>query len=334
MWFENLMGFKEQNPNQVRKNIEVVGNKLISKVNHQSYIFGKLTTPTLNEFRVASSYIQDNNEKLKVSEVVGNVQTLHSLIENNGAFFQAASQFNLLEMVSPNVTPEEGVGRYEYDGTQGPACAISCGAGTIYRNYFANVNGKTGQTFDNQIDCLKDLGEEFENKKYDWWKMSNGYALASSDGLKHIKSIIIDSSPDEYERLKGLLRIGIQSDTQVTINNSSNFVTQAYCSALPVAYTNIDSHHWESFAKLVLEASYEATLYAALENYGRTKNNRVYLTLLGGGVFGNKIEWILKSIEKALVNFNKTSLDVMIVSYGGSNPYVKKFVDNFNFYQS
>ncbi|MCK5683507.1 hypothetical protein KAJ27_05280 [bacterium] len=53
--------------------------------------------------------------------------------------FQVASQFNLLEMVSPGVTPEEGVGRYEHDHTQGPACAIACGVGTIYRNYFEAI---------------------------------------------------------------------------------------------------------------------------------------------------------------------------------------------------
>ncbi len=49
--------------------------------------------------------------------------------------FQVASQFNLLEMISPNVTPDDGIGIYENDPTQGPACAIACGAGTIYRNY-------------------------------------------------------------------------------------------------------------------------------------------------------------------------------------------------------
>ena len=233
-------------------------------------------------------------------------------------------------MVSPNVTPEEGVGRYEYDKTQGPACAITCGAGTIYRNYFADVNGKTGQTHDNQIDCLKDIGDAFENKKLELWKMSNGYALATNDGLKYINKILGETTPDEYERLKGLLRIGIQSNTQVTINNSSNFVSQAYCSALPIAYTNINLSLWELFARLVLEASYEATMYSALKNYIDTKNNKVYLTLVGGGVFGNKIEWILEAINKACFKFNQTPLDVMIVSYGSSNRDVRQFIDSFN----
>jgi len=31
---------------------------------------------------------------------------------------------------------KHGVTRYQHDHTQGPACAIACGAATIYRNYF------------------------------------------------------------------------------------------------------------------------------------------------------------------------------------------------------
>ena len=44
-----------------------------------------------------------------------------------------ASQFNLLEMTGPEITPEDGVTRYAHDRTQGPACAIAAGAATVYR---------------------------------------------------------------------------------------------------------------------------------------------------------------------------------------------------------
>jgi hypothetical protein len=67
---------------------------------------------------------------------------MHQRPENAGALFQVASQFNLLEMMSPSVTPEQGVTRYERDPTQGPACAVAAGAATIYRNYFAKVHGR------------------------------------------------------------------------------------------------------------------------------------------------------------------------------------------------
>ena len=74
--------------------------------------------------------------------MVGNIQSFHQDPSNSGALFQAASQFNLLEMVGPQISPEKGIGIYELDYTQGPACAIACGAGTIYRNYFVPVNRK------------------------------------------------------------------------------------------------------------------------------------------------------------------------------------------------
>ena len=90
-------------------------------------------------------------------QIVANVQDLHTDKNNAGALFQVASQFNLLEMVSPDITPEQGVDGYEFDHTQGPACAIAAGAGTIYRNYFVNVNGEVGQTASNQIDCLSEI---------------------------------------------------------------------------------------------------------------------------------------------------------------------------------
>jgi hypothetical protein len=42
-------------------------------------------------------------------------------------------------------SPEQGIDIHEHDHTQGPACAIAAGAGTIYRNYFARVNGPNGE---------------------------------------------------------------------------------------------------------------------------------------------------------------------------------------------
>lgn len=82
--------------------------------------------------------------QLSVSIVRGNVRDMHNAPENRGAMFQVASQFNLLEMPSPDVTPEHGVSGYQHDNTQGPACAMAAGAATIYRNYFAEVDGQAG----------------------------------------------------------------------------------------------------------------------------------------------------------------------------------------------
>ena len=120
---------------------------------------------------------------LGVREVVADVQALHTDVAHAGAMFQVASQFNLLEMTSPSVTPEQGVGIYAHDHTQGPACAIAAGAGTMYRNYFAPVHGHIGQSASHQIGCLADLGDALGNTASRLWEMRNGYALASESGV-------------------------------------------------------------------------------------------------------------------------------------------------------
>src|SRR5207253_2606002 len=123
---------------------------------------------------------------VKVSCVSGDVRTMHRDPANGNALFQVASQFNLLEMTGPYVSPEDGVTRYSYDHTQGPACAIAAGAATIYRNYFADVDGHSGQQRRRQIDCLSDLGEALGNEGEALWTMRNGYALCTEKGLTAI----------------------------------------------------------------------------------------------------------------------------------------------------
>ncbi|MCJ8292690.1 MAG: hypothetical protein HRT58_22575 [Crocinitomicaceae bacterium] len=329
MWFEKLTGFIEKSPEQVRSNLDLIDDKIVSKINQAEFKFGHLEVCSLELLRARTNPLDISNSKIKVSEIVGNVQSMHTAIENNGALFQAASQFNLLEMVGPHISPESGIGIYENDFTQGPACAIACGAGTIYRNYFSEVNGRIGQTRDNQIDCLEDIGVDLENSKWLLWTMSNGYALPSTGGLKKTTELILAKSPDEYDKLKSKLKVGIQWNTDVTINQSRNNVSQIYCSALPVTYSHIDPALWKVFAKLILEATYEATLHTALINYKNTGNNKVYLTLVGGGAFGNARDWIFDSMRKSLLKFVNTPLDIKIVSYGGSNKGVQDFVSSF-----
>lgn len=329
-WFEELTGFDELSPDNVRKNIVVVGKTLKSLASGKTVTSGLLETPSLGDLRGRIGSEQGNGSKLSVREVVADVQNLHTDASNAGALFQVASQFNLLEMVSPNKTPELGVGIYEADYTQGPACAIAAGAGTIYRNYFASVNGQIGQSRNNQIDCLADLGTELGNTESCLWEMQNGYAMASRDGLIEITKRLRTANDAERDALRKLLRIGIQWNTQVTLKGSDQLVSQAYCSALPVAYSNHSPGLWEDFARLVLEASYEATFCAAILNSQRTGNNRVYLTLVGGGAFGNETHWIMDAIARALRIYKDWDLDVAVVSHGRSNKSVQQLIKQFH----
>jgi hypothetical protein len=326
MWFEELTGFTEKSPQQVRRNITVEGNTLKSLINGKILVCGELETPSLAELRETVRSSEYRGGQVSVREIVANVQHLHADESNAGALFQVASQFNLLEMASPGITPEHGVGIYENDRTQGPACAIAAGAGTIYRNYFAIVNGQTGQSARNQIDCLADIGAALGNFENRLWEMRNGYVLATQSGLVEIGQRLRVAGEDELDKLRQLLRIGIQWNTQVTLNDSKHLVSQAYCSALPVAYSYHSSNFWAEFAPLVLEAAYEATICTAILNSIRNGNNKVFLTLLGGGAFGNQSDWIIGGLRRALNLYRYADLDVAIVSYGSSNPYVQDLV--------
>ena len=327
MWFQQLTGIKETSPNQVRSQLELSGNTLISKANGAHLISGKLDTPTLAGLRSHVNSLNFPKGKLKITETVDDVGQLHTKLKNEGALFQVASQFNLLEMSSPNVTPEQGIAGYEHDHTQGPACAIACGAGIIYRNYFAPLSGQVGQSFDQQIDTIKDLGLALGNTNGQLWEMRNGYVLASESGLKEITHILKNQTVTERDILREKLRIGIQWDTQVTREGCKHLVTQVYGSALPIAYSPHSSQLWAEFAKLILEASYEATLCSAAINMAKTGNNSVYLALLGGGTFGNHDAWIFDAVKRAIGLFRTCGLDVAIVSYRRSNPGVIRLVD-------
>mgnify|MGYP006928218457 CR=1 FL=1 len=326
MWFEALTGFREETADQVRSNLRVDGDTMTSSVNGRTMICGRLETPTLADLRSRIHEIDAPKGELTLSEVVGDVQLLHKNPANAGALFQVASQFNLLEMVAPSYTPEDGIDIYERDRTQGPACAIACGAGTIYRQYLTDVNGQVGQTADNQIDCLADLGDALDNTDERLWTMQNGYALASAAGLREITDRLLTASESERDTLRKKLRIGVQWGTQVTLGNVGHQVSQAFCSALPVAYSSHSDELWEEFAKLVLEASYESTICAAVLNSVSTGSNKVFLTLLGGGAFGNCEDWILSAIQRALHEYRDCGLDVMFVSYGTSNPSIQAMI--------
>jgi hypothetical protein len=326
MWFKKLTGFTEKSPEQVRRNFIIDGTDFISKINNERFTFGSLDTPTLLQLKKKSPSIESYQGKIQVREIVANVEELHCNIDNANALFQAASQFNLLEMISPNITPEQGIDRYEFDHTQGPVCAIACGAGTIFRNYFVTIENQTGQTSNNQIDCLDLIGKEFENDKLNLWKMQNGYALITKEGLLTINNKICKLSFNERETLKEKLKVGIQWNTEVTKSKTRHKVSQIYCSALPVAYCQHRTKYWEHFARVILEATYEATLYSALINLEKNKCNLVYLTLVGGGAFGNDEEWILESMQKSIRKFKNTPLNIKIVSYGNSNSKLLNYI--------
>lgn len=327
MWFKALTGFDE-NVESIYSELICENDQLHSKVNGRTFWHGQLTTPSVAELHHALGPVPSHGA-LRVRECVADVQALHQNPAHAGACFQVASQFNLLEMVSPHRTPEHGVSDYQYDHTQGPACAIACGAGTIYRNYFVDVAGTRGQSNRHQLDMMADLAIALGNPVGQFWQMRNGYLLPSVSGLHAVNQQLQQADATTRAHLSGLLRVGVQAHSQVTLADCMHRVTQVYCSALPVAYSNITAELWLPFAQLVLDAAYDATFAAAVLNSRQTGNNTLFLTLLGGGAFGNKTEWITSAIAKALRQYQHYDLEVQIVSYGSANPAVQQLLTDF-----
>lgn len=334
-WFEKLAGFRESDYVGTRAKFEVVDTQLRSLVNGASYGIGKFELTSLQALREKAEVASPPVGRLKVSIETGNVRLMHRKPANAGALFQVASQFNMLEMTGPSVTPEQGVTRYQSDPTQGPACAIAAGAATIYRNYFVPVGSAPGQTAERQLDGLADVGETLGKALNvpveSLWRMRNGYALAERAGLDLIARHLGTLDARQTDALRGRLSIGLHWDVEATEaeGGERSLVSQAFCSAVPVAYSGIAPGHWERFAVLILEAAYEATMWAAVLNAQRGVSNVVFLTFLGGGAFGNEDRWIHASIRRALKSVAAYGLDVRLVCYSTPGTAVKQLVKEF-----
>ena len=303
-WFHDLTGLASDAPDAVRAGIEVLAD---GRLRTPARVIdpGRVSLPSLADLRGIARSDAPNRWR----EVVGDVTALHADPANAGDLFQVASQFNLLEMPEPGVTPDHGIANYETDRTQGPACAMACGAGTIWRNYFLPLDGQVGQSAGRQVDTLADLGAALMPDWAEAMEMRNGYALPRPGGLDRIAAALHGA---DSEALKGRLRVGVQKDTEVTLPGAGHRVHQVYASALPVAYGRETATAWEPLARLVLEAAYEATLLAALE----VGASRVWLTRLGGGAFGNRAEWIDDAIALAAQRVETGGLDVVMVRHG------------------
>lgn len=113
--------------------------------------------------------------------------------------------------------PERGVTGYANDGTQGPACALACAPGTVYRNYFAptrtvRVEGtvlqtatQTGQTRDAQLNNLADVEALLDNARQRYFTVRNGYLMADDAGLARLNQALAAADRDT---LLAALRVG------------------------------------------------------------------------------------------------------------------------------
>ena len=84
-WFEDLTGFRESSPEQVRRDLILNGETLTSNANGRRMVCGRLETPALSELREQVRRGERGSGKISLKEVIANVQALHADPANAGA---------------------------------------------------------------------------------------------------------------------------------------------------------------------------------------------------------------------------------------------------------
>jgi len=169
------------------------------------------------------------------------------------------------------------------------------------------------------INTLDDFSDKLGRRYFD---VQGGYMFATNEQLRNLNQQFPALATSE---LKNYVKVGVHSDVQVTSTRfgqstdvpPDQIVTQVYNSACSIAYnSNPDLKAWEPLSRLILEASYEACLYQALLNAHRYSGQHgsriVVLTLLGGGAFGNDMQWILEAIVNACTRVQGYELEVRL----------------------
>ncbi len=321
-WFEMLFGFPEGSYDETRARFVVEGSTLRSLANGRAFSAGTFTTPTLGSLRAAARGKRPGRVVV-THETIGDVLELHAHADNEGALFQVASQFNCLEFAGPDELPEHGVAQYASDPTQGPACSLAAAAATVFRNYFVEVGGERGQTASRQLDNLAGVRRALGEPVVD---VRNGYTFSDAPRLARSAELLASCDRDA---LMGELAIGLQTDVEVTFAKrwvspeSPRRVSQAFCSALSCGYASGTLREWAPLATLVLDGAYEATLLAAVVS----GCERVWLTFLGGGAFGNEPAWIASAISRAIGRVAHHALDVRIAHFRRLNETIAHDVD-------
>ena len=300
-------------------------NNIIYAPNGNKFSTGNLEIISLEELRTKISNHSHNNGNIVFTHSKPtNVQELIIDSQNKNSTFQVASQFNLLEMPHYSYTPERGVGGYWYDHTQGPGCCIRTLGATLFRNYFVQMdNGQEGQTHNNQINCISNLLDAINSDGDITWDFINGYISMDSKNMIKINKKLSLLTDSDREDLKGLLKVGIHTNVQTNDKKSplEHNINLVLCSAMPISYMGLSQDESSLFCQLILEATYEATIISSIINR-KNINEKLYLTKVGGGAFGNSHNWISHAIILSIQKYQNYDLDVQLVHFGNiTDPY-------------
>lgn len=323
-WFEEVFGVPEGKYKEMRDDFEAAAGLLICKSTGKMFQAGTLRTPTLSELKTQLDNARQDGDGgyynagvLRFTNLTSDTLSLYQDPQNAGAVFQVCSLFNCLETVD-GYHPEDGITHYSSKATQGAISSIACPAAAFFRNYFVHTTGQ-GEG-GRPVDLLEELANVVQNNKKGYWTMKHGHCLPWVDGSIARLSHILANDHELEAEARQAVQVGVHWETEVW--QCSHQVCQVLCGALPVGYLKaVKANEWATFARVVLQAAYEATLTIA-SCLAAKKGTRikVFLTAVGAGSLSNRVAWIAGALETALENFAQEPLDVVLVHYSAPLP--------------
>ncbi|KAH0790870.1 hypothetical protein GPJ56_005291 [Histomonas meleagridis] len=322
-WFERLFGIRED-PLHAYDSFECTEEKdtaiLHSKANNKTFKAGNFQVRNVSSFNHLLSnprnggklfLIKGNGSMSKHFELIDVLEN-QGLPENDGATYLAASNFNCLEFVGAGQSAQDGVTNYVYDQTQGPYCSLGSGPAIVYRNYFVkHPTGEIGQ-FTREVELLSKTPIT----------VVHGYPKIYE--TKSLEKIDFDwTNPDNYP-------VGVHRNCQLTMSRNRDgfyfidekedrIVHHIFAAAFNFAGTVVYNKFTQMVSKNMLAAEYRGAILGAWENSlmfpNRKGSNKLYLTLLGGGVFNNPHEIIYGAIKENIDLIIMSGLDVYVVCF-------------------
>ena len=128
-WFDHLFGFKESSYFKTQAAFRMEGEVLVCPTSkHPRQVVGPWETPSVAELRarlqtspeLADAAASSSDGSLHFENLPTPTGIVPLILDpsNAGTVFQAASQFNCLEMTGPGVSPRQGIAGYALDPTQ------------------------------------------------------------------------------------------------------------------------------------------------------------------------------------------------------------------------
>jgi len=223
-----------------------------------------------------------------------------TLTTEDKAMVQLTSNFNCVEVPTRRVWPDNGhlVEGYPNQFTQAASASFGVPAAALFRCHYCfhapDVSPSDwGQTTHQQLELLDDVRQHFGTC------INGKLTLSGSEE---------ELTADKIESVHLQIKVGIHEDCEVVFDRADD---SNELRILPEPWQRVDqvlssSANWHSagvatdthlsnVTRAALRASYRGAYLAAI----RRQRRRLYLTVVGGEIFGNPLEMILGELAEA-----------------------------------